>query len=288
MPLERGPAPDSPLAMQHRLAGEISIMLKYATEAGLQIDTAAQNFFASGATTSPGAEGGKDGVSLLDTPLSSLIALHNSLAKTVAPATPASLAATEPVSGWLGFLRRPPIIGWMVAASLLCAVAFVMAIDMKWPGSSVSGAGLGAAFYGLFKAHDYVRQRTWDPRYNSVYMIRFVLGVIAGIILAHLPVFDQTGSLKNLSEGVIALLGGYSAEAVNQVLQRIVDILVASVKGSGTDAAKAQVEQVKTKAAADVASTKQSVARDLSDIMTDPALPPDVRDKLRNLQNGLK
>jgi hypothetical protein len=37
-------------------------------------------------------------------------------------------------------------------------------------------AALGAVFYVLFTAHQYVKERTFDPRYNSMYMTRFVLG----------------------------------------------------------------------------------------------------------------
>jgi len=256
-------------------------MLAYALEEGLDLDPTVVNLVGSSLAT--------DNEALASQSLPSLVALHSALAKAVAPATPGSLEATAPAPGWLGFLRRPPVIGWMVFAAVVCAFGFVVALSQRWSTLSfVSGAGLGAAFYGLFTAHDYVKQRTFDPRYNSVYMIRFVLGVIAGIILAHLPVGGDNGTLKSLSQGVIALLGGYSAEAVNQVLQRFVDILVAAVKGSGSDVAKAQVEQVKTKAAAQLASAKQSVSQDLSDVLSDSTLSESLRSRLKSIQNNLK
>jgi hypothetical protein len=276
-PPVQGP-PDNRVGDQ--LVEEISVMLAYALEKGLELDPTVATIVGSNLAT--------NNTSLASQSLSSLLALHSALTKAVAPATPGSLKATAPAPGWFGFLRRPPVIGWMVFAAVVCAFGFVIAISQKWPTVSwVSGAGLGAAFYGLFTAHDYVKQRTFDPRYNSVYMIRFVLGVIAGIILANLPIFDKDPNLK-LGQGVIALLGGFSAEAVNQVLQRLVDILVATVKGSGSDIAKAQVEQVKTKAAAQLASAKQSVSQELSDVLTDPALPEPLRGRLKDIQSNLK
>jgi hypothetical protein len=40
---------------------------------------------------------------------------------------------------------------------------------------------------------------------------------------------------------VLAILGGYSAEAVEQVLQRLVDVLLATVRGDGSAQIQAKV-----------------------------------------------
>jgi len=110
--------------------------------------------------------------------------------------------------------------------------------ELNW----LFAAALGAVFYVLFTAHGYVKDRTFDPRYNSLYLIRFVLGVLAGLILAYVvaaaPLLNKNETLRNLGPAVIALLGGFSTEAVYQVLQRLVDILLAAVRGDGSDAAK--------------------------------------------------
>jgi hypothetical protein len=107
-------------------------------------------------------------------------------------------------------------------------------------------AALGAVFYVLFTAHEYVKNRTFDPRYNSVYLIRFVLGVLAGLILASVaaaPLLSQNETFRSLGPAVIALLGGFSTEAVYQILQRLVDIMLAAVRGDVSDAAKAKTSQ---------------------------------------------
>jgi hypothetical protein len=103
-------------------------------------------------------------------------------------------------------------------------------------------AALGAVFYVLFTALGYVKDRTYDPRYNSIYVIRFVLGVLAGLILAIVLQNSLGGdTVRKLGPSVIALLGGFSTEAVYQVLQRLVEVLLAAIRGdnSGTAQAKA-------------------------------------------------
>jgi uncharacterized membrane protein len=272
--------------VRQQLVREVTVMLSYALEEGLALDPNVAALIGgeqAGASTH---------VSFASQPTSSLTALHVALAKVVTPATPGSLEATAPAPGPFGFLLNPPLIGLMVLAAIACAFGFVVTLDptrtaaSKW--NLLFSAGLGSAFYGLFTAHDYVKNRTFDPRYNSVYLIRFVLGIIAGLILASLGVADQNDTLKKLGLGVIALLGGYSAEAVNQVLQRLVDILLAAVKGGGGDVAKAKEEEVKAKAATQVTSAKQSMSQELSDLLSDSALPEPLRGKLKDIQSRLK
>jgi len=215
-------------------------MLTYALEEGLELDPVVATLISGQDLSSTEQPVGDTGAQSL----SSLMELHKSLAKAVAPATPCSLEATAPVSGYLGFLRRPPLIGWMVLAAVICALGFVLTLPAPTPPKAddpstsrkaaviedfeprhamvilaaanptndrapspfalaskqwnwLFGAGLGAAFYTLFTAHEYVRKRTFDPRYNSVYLIRFVLGVIAGLILANLgSIFDQNDTFS--------------------------------------------------------------------------------------------
>lgn len=102
-------------------------------------------------------------------------------------------------------------------------------------------AALGAVFYVLFTALNYVKNRTYDPQYNSIYVIRFVLGVLAGLILAIVMQNDFGGvTAKKFGPSVLALLGGFSTEAVYQILQRLVEVLLAAVRGDNSGAAKAK------------------------------------------------
>jgi len=269
-------------AINDRLLRDINTMLAYALDEGLTLDPSVTR-------TLEGARELDAKVALISLSFPALVELHAALVKAVAPATPVSLEATMPLRGPFGFLRRPPVVGWMVLAALLSLIGIAVAVAKEWQTLGwVSGAGLGSAFYGLFTANDYTKQRTFDPRYNSVYMIRFFLGVIAGVILARLPLFNGEGTLKTLGPNIIALLGGYSAEAVNQILQRLVEIMVATVKGDGTDAAKAELEQTKTKLAAQLTGAKQAVSQDLSAVLANSAVPDAIRTQLKQIQDKLK
>ena len=123
--------------------------------------------------------------------------------------------------------------------------------------NAIFGALLGASFYVLVKTQPYLLNRSYDPKFNGSYISRFVIGVIGGLILSiALGPFLTTklgdGLNTSLSPGVLALIGGYSAEAVELVLQRVSDILVTAVRGDGSTDAK-------TKLTANVASKDSSV-----------------------------
>ena len=212
-----------------------------------------------------------------------LLAAHAALSKIVAPATPLSLEATEPVPGPLGSLRRPPLILWMIIIAAVAILGFVItdflirSTGMR-AGDQLAGvqlwnwffaAMLGAVFYVLFTAHDYVKNRTFDRRYNTVYVIRFALGILSGLILAVLLskyIFSQNPKLETLGPAVLALLGGFSTEGAYQILQRLVDVVLATVRGDGSDDAKAKASQ--------------AAQKELLVLADDPALTPELRSKV--------
>jgi hypothetical protein len=47
----------------------------------------------------------------------------------------------------------------------------------------ITAGGLGAAFYALFTAYQYIAAGTYDTTYETSYWIRFILGLIAGVVL---------------------------------------------------------------------------------------------------------
>ena len=153
--------------------------------------------------------------------------------------------------------------------------------DGIWTGvNAFTGAGLGASFYVLIKTQPYLLKRSFDPRYNASYISRFITGVIGGVILATAigPVLPkQAGSVIALTPGLLAILGGYAAEAVELVLQRLVEILLSIVRGDGS-------ADVKAKAAAAQVQTSASVDDLLQQLQTscnDPAKFKATSDKIR-------
>ncbi|MGB0711983.1 MAG: hypothetical protein ACPGUC_00345 [Gammaproteobacteria bacterium] len=136
----------------------------------------------------------------------------------------------------------------------------------------IACAGLGASFASLFQANKYVTQVNFDPRYESTYWARIILGLISGIILVELipdGVFGQ-GSVANFSRPTLAMFGGFSATVVYRILQRLVDTLDTAVKGRGATEAtqtatvnSARASEQRTAVQSEVASTLVNLARDL-------------------------
>ena len=275
-----------------RLLNDARLMFDYATDEGLQIDPATAGKFAdieqqwSTVTTESATK-----ASVMTTKVADLMAVHNALAKLVAPATAGSIHATRPAPGLFGFLWRPPIVGLMVCSATTFALGFILTLPeaaASWhQGNLVFAAGLGASFFGLFNVHEYVKTRTFDPTYNSVYLIRFVLGVTSGLILGNVgtSAFAGNQQLVALGPGVIALLGGFSAEAVYQILQRLVEIMEAVVKGNNDDAAAAREEQLKAKNAAQLMEVKQGLVKDLATLAAAADDPAVLRKQLQDLQS---
>lgn len=140
--------------------------------------------------------------------------------------SPAVPAPTPPKGS-----RLPP--GWIEIAMLLAA------------------ASLGAGFYGLYTAHKYIVNRTFDPKYTRIYIVRYVLGLTSGSILGYFGASLLNGFAaahnadpKQLGPPVLALIGGYAAEAVSQILQRIADTLVTIVRGTNDDAIDAKKSEL--------------------------------------------
>jgi hypothetical protein len=100
------------------------------------------------------------------------------------------------------------------------------------------GAGLGAAFYILLSTQPYLTNRSFDPKYNAIYACRFITGLIGGIILSIAlgPVIASKieGGAFPITPGILAILGGYAAEAVQQILQRLVEVMLTAVRGDGS------------------------------------------------------
>lgn len=85
--------------------------------------------------------------------------------------------------------------------------------------SYVAAAGLGASFFALFKANRYVVTSTFDPNFEPTYWVRFALGLIAGTILG---AFVDIGG-GQFGKQTLAALGGFSADAVQRILNRLVE-----------------------------------------------------------------
>lgn len=217
-----------------------------ATASGLEADVAAAEEAGDGAraaelTDELRREVAKD--------LRGLTRIHGVLAEVVAPTTPRSIRATRGADTFRGAIRSIPLAGAMLAVGMLFLVGYVACSTVVADGGAggwaavcrhlglLCAAGLGAAFWSLFTIHRYIVAGTYDPRYTIVYWTRLGLGLIAGGILGEV-VFTQldpdpaaAGAGTVLTTSMVALLGGYSADAVNRILRRLVEMMVTLVRG---------------------------------------------------------
>lgn len=207
--------------------------------------------------------------------------VHNQLSELIAPATPESIRSSS-------FTRNPIIVAIVAAGVLSFIILFVPAIGPKSPGATfgffqiIGAAGLGSTFSSLYTASKYVRNSTFHSRYNQIYLIRFTLGVFAGAILGSFApdLLQIEGNMAKISQTTFALAGGYSAEAVAQILQRFADTLVALVRGSGKDVAEAKADKDKAQKSVEIAAALQD-ALDVDNAKQQAAIKRVIKDLLR-------
>ncbi len=147
----------------------------------------------------------------------------------------------------------------------------------------VFAAALGSGFYSLATAQRYIRTRTFDPQLNQVYVIRFVVGIVAGTIFASLLMLDEQGTFDKVGIGpsIAAIIGGYAAEVVQQILSRLADAMLTIVKGSPADQKDLAMAQAKVESESKNAVEKVKTAKLLSDIKNEVSsiTPGDVTSK---------
>jgi hypothetical protein len=204
-----------------------------------------------------------------------LAQIHTRLAEILAPASPRTVLLMENESrtgGMWGFLGPVGLIRRMMALAILFLTALIgFSVSPLVNATTITqgifqsegtvllfnllfllaAGSLGACFAGLFQANRFIANSTFDPKYESSYWIRIVLGLMAGIILSELIPLnfiagDEAGGsgtathLQALGKPVLALLGGFSAAAVYRIISRIVDALESLVRGDARHQMAAQ------------------------------------------------
>jgi hypothetical protein len=232
--------PSSPgVALRTQLNAECELMIAYALSGGREL---------------PQSIG--DALDILDQnmpaqpPLAALTALHTSLSRLVAPATPRGLAAIRQDGAQNSFLHRfgavPALRYLLLAAVGFSWVFFLTTLTQDinpenlardiytssgWTAGLVmlfllSAAGMGATFGALFEVYQYVSDGNYDPKYDSIYWVRIGIGLMAGLILAQLiPLPPRDPGTAALTRPLLALLGGYSASVLHRIMERLVAAL---------------------------------------------------------------
>lgn len=211
------------------------------------------------ASSNVGTELANSAKSLRKSALISLAMAHSALALIIAPATPGTVRlladerANHPILCSFGPL---PVVRRMLGLAVvsLCALLAVNMSDQIGPQTFsknllelsgyqfllaetflLSAASLGSCFANLQKVNAFVSDGTYDPKFQSTYWTRWVMGVISGIVLSQL-VYDvlfqnhATGSPSavvpaSLGQPILALLGGYSFDVVYGILNHTIDTI---------------------------------------------------------------
>ena len=185
--------------------------------------------------------------------LSELVRAHAALSRMILPATPRGilLLSRGRRYGRLQALGPVRLIRQMLVMVIVMLVAFVaIAISPAIHSSSgdifrssgfplllnelfyIAAGGLGAAFYALFTAYRYIASGTYDTTYESSYWIRFILGLIAGVLMPALIPIGKGDATRPL----LALLGGFSAAMLYRILERLVETVESLVQGGAKPA----------------------------------------------------
>ena len=208
-----------------------------------------------------------------------LTRLHAQLAQAVAPATPRSLRFLQKEAesgGFWSFLGPIRLVRRLIGVAICSVIAlFALSLSPQVDGQAgnfsllnnsgldlllnelflLSAASLGVSFANLYQAQIYLRDCTFDPRFESSYWVRYVLGLMSGTILAFLVPIDHwlegskaVENLHGMGKPTLALLGGFSTQAIYRILFQMVNAVESLVRGSTRATAEAQEAQARVDA----------------------------------------
>lgn len=213
-----------------------------------------------------------------------LTMIHNSLAKIVSPATPGSLRFIDDKStgGFLDMFGTIPLVRNMMAFALVSLVSFVTLAQSEYVRSDsgdifssngfpllinlmffLSAAGLGASFSALFDASRFVSKGTFDHKKEPDYWIKFILGLISGMIL---PLLIPLPEGQHIAKPTLALMGGFSATAVYRILRSIITAVESIVKNDMRDRLEVQKQVAQMELTAQLNRTRLSIATSLMEL----------------------
>lgn len=250
--------------------------------------------------------------------LDALVEAHDTLAQRVAPASPRTillLHAEQRRSHWLKFLGPVGLVRQMMLLAILCLVLFVvfsLSEDVNVQGGYIyssdggmpllinllfflASAGMGASFAALYTANRYITQGTFDPAYYSSYWIRFLLGLIAGLVMS-VVVSDKAlqGGGHLLTEGIVrpllAILGGFSADLVYTLLNRLVETLKSLFEGDLRSQVEARNEEARARLEEQAVRSRMRLASELLRLQRELGADPDpeqLQGRLDELLKGL-
>lgn len=215
-----------------QLSDDINCMIGYASRNAIPIDTNLLGI-------------------IQESSVDDLVNAHNLLVKNIYPASPKSIRYTRALYDQekdKSIFRKLPLVRNLIFLAVLFLVLFVGtalspevnndSLDkgvLENDGQSLflnlaflaSISGLGVAFYLLKTVSSAVKKGTLIPEDSIYYIALIVLGVIAGLLVSEIIIVPDGGSdnVGLFKKSVLALLGGFSSDAIFTILQSIIEKL---------------------------------------------------------------
>lgn len=212
------------------MSKEINNMLSYAVYNGIIINTEINSL-------------------IQNSSVDDLINAHNLLCKNITPATPKSIEYTRQLNQEgkdKSLFHRLPLIRNLILLSIFFLATFIItglspdvnndSLDkgimdnngiplLLNLGFLSSIAGLGVLFYLLKNVSSSVKNSTLVPEDTIYYIAMIILGIIAGLISSEIITFGKTApeDVDLFNKSVLALIGGFSSDAIFSILQGIID-----------------------------------------------------------------
>ncbi len=138
----------------------------------------------------------------------------------------------------------------------------------------ISSAALGGCFSNLFQANRFIINGTYDSMYESSYWIRFLLGIISGVMLAVIiPVATQIdlgeGRGLHLTIPLLAMVGGFSASLVHRIFTRIVWAIESLFVGKQGDGGEQKIANIQILHEQEKMIDQQNYLKDLMEIKSE-------------------
>ena len=242
---------------------KIHLMNSYATEQGMEMPAEVADHIAELSSITEPKDASANPPDSPDGPPSQPVAaaikkaykVYTELAALIKPVTPESIEASQPRNGLWATITNPRVTDALVVLTIAALAVFIwgairlsndpnsrLGLQLSYLGAAL----LGSSFAGLYTAFKFISTRTFDPLCTSSYVTRVLLGTVSGLILANFGVYLTNGATAaaKLAPATLGLVGGYSADAVNLILKRVADTLVAAVSGSGDEGNKARQAQL--------------------------------------------
>ena len=227
--------------------------------------------------------------------------IHSQLSASVSPSTPSTLLLmeTDKENTW-GFFRMfgaVPLERRMLFMAFIC-LAGLLSFAFLPNGSELitnnlldnqdwdlvfavlfrlAAAGIGASFYLLYKAKEYIGNNTFAPRYEGTYWRDFGLGLLSGLILVTLfdGNFESNEMVSTIKSGpamaviLTAMLGGFATSVVYEFLMRLVNALTSIFKPDIGKVLAIEKQKLQNNINDKVNNTKQTVVNHLFDLQSD-------------------